>query len=244
MRLAAAARRDPVASGWIRFPYYHHVFDDERAGFARQLSFFRNSGEFITLDQAVALLAAPEPIPGRFFSVSFDDGFRNNHTNAVPLLVEHEAVGTFFVSTLRIRETRDADGPPVPHSSETEPEYLTWAECREMQSAGMTIGSHTVTHARLSELSDGAVESELRASKASIESELGTPCLHFACPWGRPGIDFTHTREPAIAARLGYASFLTTKRGSVTRRTSPLMIERDQLLANWPGHQLRYFFSR
>jgi len=24
---------------WIRFPYYHHVFDDERDGFARQLKY-------------------------------------------------------------------------------------------------------------------------------------------------------------------------------------------------------------
>ena len=37
------------SSGWIRFPYYHHVFDDERHGFTRQLNYLRRFGEFISL---------------------------------------------------------------------------------------------------------------------------------------------------------------------------------------------------
>ncbi|MDP1908156.1 MAG: hypothetical protein Q8K85_07645, partial [Hyphomicrobium sp.] len=42
--------------GWIRFPYYHHVFDDERRGFARQLDYLRRFGDFVSIDEAAAML--------------------------------------------------------------------------------------------------------------------------------------------------------------------------------------------
>ena len=46
--------------GWIRFPYYHHVFDDERRGFARQLDYLRQFGDFVAIDDAAAMLASDD----------------------------------------------------------------------------------------------------------------------------------------------------------------------------------------
>ncbi|MBT7356342.1 MAG: hypothetical protein HN809_08080, partial [Rhodospirillaceae bacterium] len=56
--------------GWVRFPYYHHVFDDERAGFARQLDYLSRFGEFISISDAVALLESGETIDGRYFCIT------------------------------------------------------------------------------------------------------------------------------------------------------------------------------
>ena len=108
----------------------------------------------------------------------------------------------------------------------------------------MSFGSHTVQHQLLSGLSAEEVENEMRLSKEEIERRLGTPCEHFCAPVGRPGLDFVVERDPAIAARLGFRSFLTTRRGSADRRPDPMSVERDHMLAAWGVHQLRYFLAR
>ena len=50
---------------------------------------------------------------------------------------------------------------------------MTWDQVRELHRAGMTFGSHTVTHPQLRSVSLEQVESEVRESKGTIEQELG-----------------------------------------------------------------------
>lgn len=243
----SAFRTVPTGENWIRFPYYHHVYQDERARFARQLSYLRNLGEFVSIDDAVSLLESSAPLDGRYFCITFDDGFRSCLDGAVPVLVDHGAPAAFFVPTqfigTSIRDDAELIRSFYPHGRILV-EFLGWDDCRQMAAAGMTIGSHTVTHARLADLSADQVEHELRRSKQVIEQQMGVPCEHFAVPLGRAGIHFLPDRDPALAAGAGYRSFLTGDRGSARRRGTPLAIERDHVLAGWRTDQLRYFLSR
>ena len=86
-------------TGWIRFPYYHHVFDDERLGFCRQLEYLRNYGEFISLDEVVTLLNSGGKIDGRYFCITFDDGIKSCYDNALPILAERQIRAAFFIVT-------------------------------------------------------------------------------------------------------------------------------------------------
>ena len=228
---------------WIRFFYYHHVFDDERASFAAHLRYMQNLADIIPLEDAVEILESDTPVQGRHICITFDDGFKNCATNAVPILLDHKAAAAFFLPTHYIGTPA---GEPLPfyHPLQIAVEFLTWDDCRQMCGSGMTFGSHTVNHPRLIDLSDVEVERELRESKDKIEWELKIPCEHFCCPTGRPDIDFRLDRAPIIARRLGYRSFLTTRRGTSRRNSSPLMIERDHTIAAWGRYQLRYFLSR
>ena len=89
----------PRNANWLRFPYYHHVFDDERANFDAHLRYMRKYAEIISLDDAMGMLSAADPIDGRYFCLTFDDGFKNCLTNALPILLEHQAKAAFFVPT-------------------------------------------------------------------------------------------------------------------------------------------------
>ena len=234
-------------SDWIAFPYYHHVFEDERRGFARQLDYMRRFGEFIGLDDAVDLLESGDPVDGRYFCVTFDDGFKNCLTNAMPIMVARGAPGAFFLATRYIGTDSETDRDLLLRffdSGRTLVEFLGWEDCRRMADAGMTIGSHTISHARLATLSDGDAESEMVQSKQTIEAELGRPCIHFCSPFGQPDADFLPGRDPDLARRAGYRSFLMTQRGVMRQGDSPMLIRRDHVLANWGSHQLRYFLSR
>ena len=236
-------RSIPQTSNWLRFPYYHHVFDDERAGFDAHLRYMKNFGDFIGLDDAVAWLASDEPIQGRYFCITFDDGFRNCLTNAMPILLEHEVKAAFFLPTRYIGASGKEISSSFYKGRNIIMEFLSWEDCKQMVQAGMTIGSHTVNHVRLSNLSAKEAEQELSDSKKTIEDKLGQPCLHFCCPVGIPGTDFLEERDPKIAQQVGYKSFLTTKRGSWQHKSSPMLVEREHTTAIWKTFQLRYFFS-
>jgi len=246
IRVLSIGRSPNRGSGGIRFPFYHHVFDDEREDFRRQLNFMAGFGDFIGLDDAVAMLESGDTIGGRYFCVTFDDGFKNWITNAVPLLLDKDVPAAFFLVTGYIGTSVEKDRDKLLRFYESGVllmEFLDWDDCRKMADAGMTIGSHTTNHVHLAQLDEAGAEAELRNSKQLIEKELGRPCEHFCCPFGRRGIDFLPHRDPEIARRVGYKSFLCGPRGAMTAGDSPMMVSRDHLLAGWENYQLRYFFS-
>lgn len=82
---------------------------------------------------------------------------------------------------------------------------LTWEMLAEMQSAGMTIGAHTKTHALLTNESQQKVLDETAGSRRALESRLGVTIDHFAYPSGR----FDRSVLSAVAAsgyRFGYTT--------------------------------------
>jgi peptidoglycan/xylan/chitin deacetylase (PgdA/CDA1 family)/glycosyltransferase involved in cell wall biosynthesis len=64
------------------------------------------------------------------------------------------------------------------------PRYLTWAEARALHDAGVTLGSHTVTHPILPMTADDVVRNELREARALILARVGVAPRGFAYPNG------------------------------------------------------------
>jgi peptidoglycan/xylan/chitin deacetylase (PgdA/CDA1 family) len=66
-------------------------------GLRRQLSFLRRAANVVALDRALDDLAAGRPLPPRAVAVTFDDGYRDNLEQAVPLLEELGIPATIFL---------------------------------------------------------------------------------------------------------------------------------------------------
>jgi len=89
---------------------------------------------------------------------------------------------------------------------------LTWADVQVMHQAGVSFGSHTVTHAILSRVPGSKARVEVNASKAAIEAQLGARVTAFAYPGGkRPDFDESVKR---IVKDAGYDCALTAIPGS------------------------------
>ena len=237
----------PADKEWVAFQFYHWVLDDERKAFQRQLKLLRHYGDFISVDDAVAALQSPGGIGGRYFCLTFDDGFKNWFTNAVPILTESDVPAAFFLPTKYIGLDLEGDWEQIkPFYERSWTQYggyfdfLNWDECRQMAAAGFTLGSHTHSHPRLTNLQPAEAELELSLSKAIIESELGQPCRHFCCPWGKPNKDFDPVLHPNMAQRLGYVSFLTTEDGLNLPGHSAFRIARTSSTASQGPSLLRY----
>lgn len=96
---------------------------------------------------------------------------------------------------------------------------LSWDQAREMQSGGLTFGSHTVYHSIVSQTDSPVTNEELLHSKQRIEEELQVPCNFFAYP------DGGHNAQAAAAVKsAGYLGALTQNRGHNTILTDPLLL--------------------
>jgi peptidoglycan/xylan/chitin deacetylase (PgdA/CDA1 family) len=159
-----------------------------RERFAAQLDILESFGLFVgSLEECLS--AAPR----KRVALTFDDGHRTHYLQAFPLIAARQLTATFFVTTAWVG-TRD---------------YVTWDELREMEAAGMSVQSHTVTHPFLSELDPASVERELVTSRAMIESELDRPCTTLALPNG----DAPRRFRPAEYARIGYRCVASSRWG-------------------------------
>ncbi len=225
----AMLRPADTLADWVAFPMYHRFRARDRGNFQAQLRFMRSQADFITLDDAVALLSQPR-LSGRHICITFDDGWRGPWDHAWPILAEQNIPAAFFVVPGWIDQGSMENGQGV----------VSWNECRQLAEAGGTIGSHTMTHARLAQLDAPAAKAQLTASRQRIEAELGRPCRHFACPWGQPIEDYLPDRDPTTAREAGYHSFLTTVRHRAQTGTSPWTIPRLRLEPNWNPTELRY----
>jgi peptidoglycan/xylan/chitin deacetylase (PgdA/CDA1 family) len=114
---------------------------------------------------------------------SFDDAFRSAAT-VFPALERLGVPIQIFVCT---KYARDEAPLTIPELAGDDPEQLatmSWDELRAHVARGVAIGSHGVSHAHLTRLSDDELRRELTESKEAIEAELGRPCPEFAYPYG------------------------------------------------------------
>src|SRR5260370_25051765 len=82
---------------------------------------------------------------------------------------------------------------------------MTSAQIREADRSGMEIGSHTVTHANLANLSAAAVRLQIVQSKDFLEQVVGHQVTSFCYPSGK----YTSAVASAVAAE-GFQDATTT----------------------------------
>ena len=172
--------------------------------FERQMEFLRlHRYRVVPLEKLVEDIKAGRKIPPKTVSITFDDGTIDNFTHAFPVLRKMGFPATIFMITANIDR----------------PGWLSEEDLKILDDAGVTIGSHTVHHAFLPELSSEEVRRELTESKKRLEDVLGHEVRLFSYPAG--GV------TPAIKQAVkdaGYVGAVTTNYGKT--RHDPYALHR------------------
>src|SRR5262245_7298111 len=204
--------------GDVAILLYHRVGAGEReidlevSAFERQMAYLAERRAVRTLDDALE-----SDGPGGVV-VTIDDGLRDFHEHALPVLVRHSIPVVLYQATGLV----DAGSEGA--------EGLTWSQLGEAVSTGLvTIGSHTHGHVDLSKASEEEAERELETSKGLIEDRLGVACRHFAYAWAGTG----PAAERVVARHFRTAAlrWQTNRRG----RIDPFRLGRTPVLRNDEG---------
>ena len=198
---------------------YHALGDSGRevdlpvAAFAHQMAELARARSALTLDGALSSLAAGGGDGG--VVVTFDDGTRDFHEHALPLLERYRIPATLYLATGGVSDSASANGE------------LSWNHLRDAVDTGLvTFGSHTHSHADLSHATQTQAADEMRRASELVEDRLSVPCRHFAYPWGVGSVDAEHAaRKLFDSAALGWG---TNRRG----KTDPHRLRRTPVLRN------------
>jgi peptidoglycan/xylan/chitin deacetylase (PgdA/CDA1 family) len=150
--------------------------------------------------------------------ITFDDAFLSVVENALPLLRQNGFPATVYVPTGFI-ETGKRLLPHRPH--------MNWNDARRLLENGITLGSHTVNHTNLRNLTYRQIDDELEQSKHAIEHHTGTSVLDFSCPFSFPEED----RPQILAlreslAKHGYRTGVTTRIGRASSNDDAYTLRR------------------
>ncbi len=209
--------------------YYHRigatdVLTTQSEEFSRQLHYFKKRYECISLAELCRRLREGQTFRRRSIVITFDDGYRDNFTQAAPLLKEKGLTATFFVSTGFIETERDFPHDLRDQNASGRFPKLTWDDLRQMEAEGFEIGSHTVNHISLGKADSVTVEQEVYDSLVRLNRELGPRERAFSFPWGKPE-DITADAIESVRGA-GYYAAVSAYGGANTRGANALGIRR------------------
>lgn len=162
--------------------------------FERQMQYLQDHNyKPITFSALTDYLSKGIPIPENAIVLTFDDGWKNQYTYAVPILEKHGFTATFFIMTKVI-----GGG------------YMTWDEIKDVHTRGFEIASHTETHAKLTEIDDEKLFKEIEGSKRTLEEKLGTVITTLAYPYYQQDERIREMVKNAgyVGARAGWGDFV------------------------------------
>ena len=82
---------------YIKNSRYPAIKGLEVKDFKRQLDFFKENFSVVTMEEVIEAVQEGKKLPEKALLLTFDDGYTDNYTVALPLLAERGLQGSFFV---------------------------------------------------------------------------------------------------------------------------------------------------
>ena len=226
----------------LRVLLYHDIAPTEEVHFAAQLRWLSRSWNFVTPEQFSKVISGDERIEHDSLLISFDDGFSSNRKIAETVLNPMGIQALFFVVSDFVSLTDEdsiknliAKNIYLNADKNNLPEHcrnMNWEDLKFLLANGHTIGAHTLTHERLSELTGSALKFEIVDSANILQERLGVSIDHFAYTFGDLA---SFSAEALKLAQKRFDFVYTGLRGyNVPGIVQPWAIRRDSITATDP----------
>jgi peptidoglycan/xylan/chitin deacetylase (PgdA/CDA1 family) len=124
---------------------------------------------YIVTDDYTLSTYTPAPFNRAIVSVTFDDGWANQYTNARPVMKSNGLIGTYYIISGELTD---------------QPDYMSATQVKQLFADGNEIASHSVTHPDMTTLTTAKLQSEMANSQTTLQNLIGTPVTDFAYPFG------------------------------------------------------------
>lgn len=200
---AAPPEMGPLA-GPVPILMYHYIRDVDEAAdplgynlsitpadFEQQIAWLHEQGYVgVRMDMLARCMRGEIACPLKPIGLTFDDGYEDAFTTALPVLQRYGMVATFYIVSGLVGQ----------------PGYMSWEQLAALRDAGMELGAHSVNHYDLTSLDTATAGYEIAQPKADLEARLGIGVTSFCYP---TGIYNAAIEEQVRAA--GYQSATTTR---------------------------------
>jgi peptidoglycan/xylan/chitin deacetylase (PgdA/CDA1 family) len=176
---------------------YHQVRESQVAAFERQLDAMAAAGRLVFPDAV-----PPRSAKGRFIAVTFDDGLEEAFKVAVPILTRKRVCSAWFLITGYLGRTAGWIRENTHRNFGAR--LAPVAEAQHLDPSLFKIGTHTVTHRRLSGLSPEESVREIGQARRDLEEALGVSVDLLAFPYGAYGQQtLSHCQEAGYRCVFG-----------------------------------------
>jgi peptidoglycan/xylan/chitin deacetylase (PgdA/CDA1 family) len=170
--------------------------------FAKQLGYLKKRGfTFYTASELIEHFLNHGEFPAKSVALTLDDGWKDNYTNAFPILKDLGVKATIFLVPSCIGQTTAT----VVGAGEKARQHLSREDVLEISAHGIEFGSHTVNHKHLHQISTDEATFEIVESKKQIEDLTQKECKTFCYPAG-----FYSEPVKEIVKNAGYIAAFTT----------------------------------
>lgn len=201
--------------------------------------FFNERFRIVPLSEQVVACGAGKEMGGTL-SITFDDGYRDNHEVAAPILRRLGLPATFFVTTGFIGSGITA---PWDRALTPKPGWMSWDQVRSLKAQGFEIGAHTDTHIDLAAADPDTVRAELKTCRQTLEREVGGDVSLFAYPFG--GVNNISPAALRLVREAGFTCCVACHGGTNPPVTDPFQLARIGI-AEWYAtpHQFGFELMR
>ena len=197
--------------------------------FAAQMAALHRAGyRTIALKDWISAMVRQEGLLGKPIILTFDDGYRDFLTAAMPVLRTYGFSATVFLVAGRIGGTADWDAG----YGETAP-LLSWEEVRLLQEAGIEFGCHSLVHRPMTGMHLAELAEETVQACAILEEGLAAPVTTLAYPHGAEN-EFVRR----VMADLGFQAAVSCEPGISERGDDPLRLRRTAVPGGRTPEQL------
>jgi peptidoglycan/xylan/chitin deacetylase (PgdA/CDA1 family) len=201
--------------------------------FERQIASLAKFAEIVPLPDLpgkLRLLSCPaRPL----VALTFDDGYANFCTQALPILRRYQAPATVFVVTSLIGQPGPLpfDRWSLKHSDRVSPEVwrsLNWAEIETCLESGLvTVGGHSHRHRKGLQATHAELVAEAEESRAVLSSRLGEAGSRaYAYPYGSRRLGYVPPAYVEAVRAAGYELAVTTDLGLADGASDPYLLPR------------------
>jgi peptidoglycan/xylan/chitin deacetylase (PgdA/CDA1 family) len=199
--------------------------------FERQVRFLKKRGYvFLGAKDLLDFLELGKPLSKKNVIITFDDGYLDNMTNALPILNRYNAKCIIFLTTEFIGKSTMWNG--------IENHFLDISQIIRMDASGIDFGSHTLTHPSLPGCPIEKIIEEVSESKIRLEELLNHSIDIFAYPYGSYN---QAIRKAVIEA--GYKCAFSLHRGVSTKKTDPFALRRIRMGNSFSGFLFFVYFA-